>query len=127
MREKQIEPISVEEWKSLAENAVNLSDLSNEPRYLFNGLASRKGVGHETRAFRSLANIQDIELYSDYTAAGRLVLQHIDTAHEFTSLSVGIDAKGEITPANGDFLLLTGRRMGRTALTRGYLLLPNQP
>lgn len=118
MRSKQIEPISLTEYQDSLTNRILPGQLSPDDLYLFNGLGVKGKTKH---GFESYATVDELEFY-DESAAGLLIMRHIDSRRKFTDLEFNMSADGEVTPINGSFLKLTGRRMGRTALTEGYLL-----
>ncbi|HRN97530.1 MAG TPA: hypothetical protein PLZ58_03740 [Candidatus Saccharibacteria bacterium] len=114
----QIHPISLADYQDSRINQILPNQLSPEDLYRFNGIGTK---GRTSHGFESYATVDELEFY-DESAAGLLIMRHIDTRHKFTDLEFNMDADGEVTPINGSFLKLTGRKMGRSALTKGYLL-----
>lgn len=119
---KQIQPTSLIDYQGSRFNRILPDQLSSDDLYLFNGV----GIKHKTQhGFESYATIDELKNY-DESAAGLLIMRHIDTRREFADLEFSMDRDGEVTPTNGSHLQFSGR-MGRTALHSGYLSLPKQP
>ncbi|HRN90124.1 MAG TPA: hypothetical protein PK265_02185 [Candidatus Saccharibacteria bacterium] len=118
MREKQIEPISLTEYQDSLTNRILPGQLNPDDLYLFNGLGVKGKTKH---GFESYATVDELEFY-DESAAGLLIMRHIDSRRKFTDLEFNMSADGEVIPINGSYLKLKGRSMGHTALRSGYLL-----